>query len=682
MTFIASLQEPNTSTQASIAANRYKVQNRFLAAAQHIITAVLLPTWTSEPKRAFAHSTRQHKASKVEAITLGWLPLLTLLSSLGVFVVAYAYNIARDNVPGADFFFWSGLLLIFVPVLARVISSAASRFERIGLLCVDAICLYLVKVILSPLYFSGYDEFLHWRSANDIASSGHLFTPNPLLPVSPFYPGLEIVTNALSRLSGLNTFTAGIVVVGVAHLIMILSIFMLSEQITKSARIAGIAAMLYMANPHFLFFDAQFAYESLALPLAIFVLFAVARHETLTVKSERRWMMLTAWVVLGAVIMTHHVTGFILDGLLMLWTVVYAFLQPTSVLRSGVARTALVGMCLTAVSLALVGKILIPYLSSFGTDTLSQFGQMLVHNNGTRHLFVDYGGQPTPLWERLMSLSSVALISLSLPFGLLCIWKRYRTNALVSMFGLVSLSYLLIQVLRLTDSGAEASDRASAFIFIPLSCVSAILIAQFWSIRWLSRKSTSSVTCAIAVVFLGGVVLGNGSSSSLLPGPYQVSADARSIEPEGIQAALWARSYLGPDNPMATDRVNTLLMGTYGDQHLVTSGGNNIDVTDVFFSTSFDSYETSLLQRAKVRYLVVDLRLSTALPLVGYYFEQGEAGSFERTTPMELEALTKFDMVPQINRVFDSGNIVIYDTGGLIKPQVPVPLEPLLPKPR
>ena len=49
---------------------------------------------------------------------------------------------------------------------------------------------------------------------------------------------------------------------------------------------------------------------------------------------------------------------------------------------------------------------------------------------------------------------------------------------------------------------------------------------------------------------------------------------------------------------------------------------------------------------------------------------------------MDLEALTKFDMVPQINRVFDSGNIVIYDTGGLIKPQVPVPLEPLLPKPR
>ena len=615
------------------------------------------------------------KVSKVKAITLGSIPLLTLLSSLGVFAVAHAYNTARDNTPGSALFFWLGLLLIFVPALARLISPAPLRFERIGLVCVSAICLYLVKVMLSPLYFSGYDEFLHWRTANDIASSGHLFTPNTLLPVSPYYPGLEIMTNSLSKLSGLSTFSAGIVVVGVAHLIMILSVFMLSEQITKSARIAGIAAMLYMANPHFLFFDAQFAYESLALPLALFVLFTLVRYETLTVKSERRWTMITAWAVLGAVILTHHVTSFILVGLLILWTVVYAFLQPASVLRSGVAKTALVGICLTAVNVALVSKVLIPYLFSFGSDILSQFGQMLVHSNGTRHLFVDYGGQPTLFWERLMSLSSVALISLSLPFALFCVWKSYRRNALVTMFGLISLSYPLMQLLRLTDTGAELSDRASAFIFIPLSCVLAILIAQLWVKRWLNRKSAPLVTCAIAIVFLGGIVLGNGPSGSLLPGPYQVAADARSIETEGIQAAVWARSYLGPENRMATDRINTLLMGTYGDQHLMTPGGDNIDVTDVFFSTSFGSYETCLLQKAQVQYLVVDLRLSTALPQVGYYFEQGEAGSFERTTPMDLEALTKFDTVPQINRVFDSGNIIIYDTGGLIKQQPPLPPE-------
>jgi hypothetical protein len=58
----------------------------------------------------------------------------------------------------------------------------------------------------------------------------------------------------------------------------------------------------------------------------------------------------------------------------------------------------------------------------------------------------------------------------------------------------------------------------------------------------------------------------------------------------------------------------------------------------------------------------VDLRLTTALPLVGYYYEQGEPGSFHRTTPMNVHDLTKFDTIPHINRLFDSGNIVIYDT--------------------
>jgi uncharacterized membrane protein len=36
--------------------------------------------------------------------------------------------------------------------------------------------------------------------------------------------------------------------------------------------------LIYMANPNFLYFDAQFSYESLALPLAILVLYALARR--------------------------------------------------------------------------------------------------------------------------------------------------------------------------------------------------------------------------------------------------------------------------------------------------------------------------------------------------------------------------------------------------------------------
>jgi hypothetical protein len=639
----------------------HKVPGNLPMPVQHAISAVL--TRAGDPQPEVSHASKQNTA-EMQAMTWGWLPLLTLTSAMGVCTVSYAYNIARNGATGADVFFWFGLLLIFVPPLVRLISPTTSRFERIGLLCVVGICFYLVKVMLSPIYFSAYDEFLHWRTANDIARSSHLFGENALLPVSPLYPGLEIVTNALSRLSGLSTLNAGIVVVGVARLVMILSLFLLYEQITGSARVAGIATILYTTNPHFLFFDALFSYESLALPLATFVLFAMARHETLD--SGRRWMTLTAWIVLAAVVVTHHVTNFIFDGLLILWAVLYALLRPASLRQSDLARTALLGVFLTVASLILVANPVVQYISSFGNDILSQLGQVLGGSSGARHLFVNYGDQPTPLWERAMTLSSVALISLCLPFGLLSLWQRYRYNALACTLGIVSLSYPIIQLLHVTNSGAELSDRASAFLFIPVACVLAIFITQFWPMRRLNWMRIALITCAISIVFLGDITLGSGPARSILPGPYLVSSDARSIEPQGIQAAIWVRSYLGPDSRMATDRINQLLMSTYGDQHLVTPTQDNIDVTDVFFSLSLGPYEISLLRRAKVRYLLVDLRLSQALPGVGFYFEEGEPDSFERTTPIDLEALTKFNTVPWINRVFDSGDIVIYDVGGSI----------------
>jgi hypothetical protein len=264
-----------------------------------------------------------------------------------------------------------------------------------------------------------------------------------------------------------------------------------------------------------------------------------------------------------------------------------------------------------------------------------------------------------------MAISSVALLLLGLPFGLLCLWQRYRSNALACMFGIASLFYPISHIFRLTNFGSEISDRSAAFFYIPLGCVLAIFIVQFWPTRWLNWRQTSLITSAISVVFLGGAILGAGPPWALLPGPYLVAADSRSIEPEGLQAAIWVPSYLGPNNRIATDRTNRLLMNIYGDQSIVTSLEDNIDVTRVFFSSSLGPNEVSILRQARIHYLVVDLRLATALPSIGFYFEQGESGSFHYTAPISLEALTKFNTIPQVNRVFDSGDIVIYDVGGL-----------------
>jgi len=642
----------------------HKVLGNLPLPVKHVIVAMLTRMRDAQPEVSSISYVYRQEVTESQSMTLGWLPMVALTSALGLFLVTYAYHVSLFGGNGVEFLYLLGLLLVFAPTVVRLLSPSASRFERICLLYVVGICFYLVQVTASPLHFSSFNEFLHWRTADDIARSGHLFTENSMLPVSPYYPGLEVVTNALSMLSGLNTFYAGLIVVGVARLVMVFSLFMLYEQVTKSARMAGIATILYMTNPHFLSFDAQFSYESIALPLATFMLVAMARYETLG--SNRRWMLLTAWIALGAVVATHHVTDFVFDGFLVLWVASHKFQRPALPGQVNLAVTALFGVLASLAYVFLInGNPVVVYLSSYFGGAFNELGHVVTGTSTARKLFVSYSGQPTPIWDQFLTLSSVAIVSLCLPFGWLCLWQRHHRKGLACMLGVASLAYPLSQAFRFTNFGSEITDRSAAFLFIPMACMLALFITQFWPTRWLNWKQSSLITCAIVVVFLGGVILQSGPALSLLPGPYMVSADNRSIEPEGIQAAIWSPSYLGPDNRIATDRINRLLMSTYGDQRAVTNLQDKVDTSPVFYASSLGPNEVSLLRLAKVRYVIVDLRLSTSPPLEGVYFEDGEPGSYHRTTSIPLSVLTKFSSIKRINRVFDSGNIVIYDVGRL-----------------
>ena len=181
---------------------------------------------------------------------------------------------ARLGDPNAPMVLWAGLLLIFVPNALRLLGRGATRNERIGCVLLVGIGLYLVKVAASPLMFTFFDEFLHMRTAEDIVQTGRLFTPNSLLAVSPIYPGMESATSALSLLGGLTTFQAGIILLAVSRLTLALGLFLLYEAITGSGRIAGLASLVYMANPSFVFFSAQYGYETFALPFAVLPLYS------------------------------------------------------------------------------------------------------------------------------------------------------------------------------------------------------------------------------------------------------------------------------------------------------------------------------------------------------------------------------------------------------------------------
>jgi hypothetical protein len=174
------------------------------------------------------------------------------------------------------------------------------------------------------------------------------------------------------------------------------------------------------------------------------------------------------------------------------------------------------------------------------------------------------------------------------------------------------------------------------------------------------------VTGFISIVFASGLVVG-WPNWARLPGPYLVSADTRSIEAEGRAAADWTREALGPNNRLAADRINRLLQSAYGQQRIVHGLADGVELAPVFQSDQFGPREIELLRRGRVRYLVVDRRLSIALPVLGMYFDPTEPGAFGYVQPISRTALDKLDGLFGIDKIYDSGNIAIYDLQSVIR---------------
>nr|MBA2570467.1 hypothetical protein [Chloroflexota bacterium] len=610
---------------------------------------------------------------------LGLLPGLAVAASVGLLLIALADTAARESRDWAAGLFWIGLLTLVVPISARLLGAAAGRVERLGLVTLLGIGLYGVKVLHSPQGFTFFDEFLHWATLDDIVESGRLFTPNNVLPASPFYPGLEIVTSPLVSF-GLPAWEAAMIVLAMARLLFVVSLFLFYERAGGSARLAGVATVVYMANPSFLTFDAQFAYESLALPMAVMVLWCVARRED-GPRAARIPLTVTLFIGLVAVITTHHVTAIAMSGFLVVWAGVCFVIRRRGAAgttgatgrrdaagTTGVTGPALLATTATVGWILYVASVTVGYLGPAFGGALAQVVELIAGEASGRELFRTASGIPAPAWEQVFGYGSVLVVLVALPFGAWFAWRRHAADPLAMTLVLAALLYPASLVARLTQSGAELSARSAEFIFLGIGFVAAH--AALVGVHLAARRSHSVRAAAVAlptlaaILFVGGAILGVPFWARL-PGAYLVSADTRSVEPQSITAATWAAQHVGPDARFVADRVNRVLLKTYGDQHPLSAVGDRIDVKEVFFSTVLGGPEQRLLEAARVRYVLADHRLTTALPTVGVYVERGEVRERPHVEPLDPAALDKWDEDPRVDRVFDSGDVRIHDVARL-----------------
>ena len=170
---------------------------------------------------------------------------------------------------------------------------------------------YLVKVCYSPAAFTYADELMHWRTTTDVMQTGKLFTANNLLPISPYYPGLEEVTSALASITGLSVFTSGLIVAGLAHLLFVCVLFVLFRYVSGSHRVAGVALLLYSSESLFQSFDSMFVYQTLALPFLGLTVLAVYRLAAAQAPGRLGWFTVGALSAFATVV-THHVASYLL----------------------------------------------------------------------------------------------------------------------------------------------------------------------------------------------------------------------------------------------------------------------------------------------------------------------------------------------------------------------------------
>lgn len=614
-----------------------------------------------------------------------WITFLCLGSALALLLIAAGHGAGRRGEGAtASLLFWSGVILLVLPTASRAAWSAVARSERLFLLLLLSESLIIYNRLYAPTGFVQFDELLHWITAYDILHRHQLFLNNSLLPISPFFPGMEILTAAFASLTKLSIFAASECIIVVLRATFVTALFLFFDKICGSSRTAALACLVYMGSSTFVDFDSIFAYETLGLVLAMLAMLAeaeAARQQP----AAKAGMVAFITMLLASLAVTHHLSAFFcaayFAGLLGLEAVRQDDDHRTPrLMRLGVpAAAALLAVALLLLWVVAIGNPLSGYLGPVIQSGVHGLLAKLDGSSAARQMFVGADGAQQPLGYRLASIASTLLLAGGLATGFfrsLALgaagpatssgWRRLATvarrewrDSRIILLTLAAFGFPVSVAFRLTSAGWEIGNRMQSFVFVAVGLVVAVGITHFWQAR-ITRRNLIATSLAIGTIVLGGLATGSGGRA--VRGHYRVGADPESIEPMGINAAIWAREWLGEGNRFAADRVNRTLLATYGQQQIVTTINDGVDEARTFLGNSLSPDTLYPIRQGRIEYLLVDLRLTTARAVLGAYYEKGEPGN---GWPPPPSSLLKFGGSDRVGRVFDNGWIVMFDVRGL-----------------
>lgn len=596
-----------------------------------------------------------------------WVRLVTarawhapLWGAAGLALIAWSFAASREGHSGAPIrlVFWVGFVTMIAPIAARLLAESTSRGERIALVTLVGLLAYGVKVLRDPLMFVMSDEFMHLAAAQRIVATHKLFQALPIsgLVAAPGYPGLETVTATICEITGLSLFVSGLIVIAMARVIVMLALFQLYDRVSGSARIAGLATLLFAANGNFLYWSAQFSYESLALPLFVLALALYVRRSERP--TGRLSLTLTLVLLIATITATHHLTSYALAASLAILTLLSWRLHRPSGRATGLA---LLATACAAVWFFLVATGTRAYLSYVFTRTADAVA------NGTHSAHTPFqastGALNTPIVEQIVSFAGVLLVVVTVLWTL----RRARRVAVLHspigvFLAVCGLGFLAFYPLRLFPGAWETGNRGQEFLFIGTALLLGIAIVRLAGSDGDQRRR-GLLLVAILVVICGGVISG-WPSPLLLAQPLKVRVDKAVVVPQGLSAATWAIHELPADSTYIGDEATGRELLVDGAHFSLFGNGGNVPA--ILESPLFPSWQRAVLVDRGIDYVVVDRRKVAANNQSAYFFQPASdpadgLGYYPAGVRKKLE-------LPTTSTVFDSGDIVIFEVRGLREP--------------
>ncbi len=465
-----------------------------------------------------------------------------------------------------------------------------------------------------------------------------------------FYPGLSVLTLGVHYVSGLDLWHAGLIVIGLAHCASLLLVRALARAVGMSSRWAFFAALVFAANPGFMYFDSQYAYESLAIPLLLSAVLCAVRARTAST-SAAAWRFAAGGVVLAAAtVVTHHVTSAMMAGLCLL----VAIFLPTratsgadsdhslrraqyvgtwvvagfALISSGLWNLAISSRTRSYVLPSLTGGIhqLFDRITGSSPSTSSSDSAT---QNGNVSSHTPFSGSGVPSYEQVFAYAVPVLVVIGLLYSLWTIWRgpeRWAQLRRSAPFLVFTVAYLGSLPLALTATGNQAAHRSWPFLFIGVGIFAiwgVALRAQGWSER---RGAGPGIVVALVAVFISlniGDISSGVNTAYRFPGPYTFGSDNRFNTAELSSLVTWADNHLATPGKVITDRFTAqpLVVGT----RLGVPTNQESFANTLFKNPQEPSLELrTYLRHHGFRYFILDRRILTELPAQLFY--QGYPG--------------------------------------------------------